>query len=66
VDAAPKLRPDTISDMATLAVFVIGGTVFGAGIGVIVGYFLGRRHGLRAARRGFAVVPPGGGEGVTR
>jgi hypothetical protein len=55
-----------MSDMSTLAVFVIGGTLFGAGIGIIIGYILGKRHGLRAARRGFAVVPTGGGEGVTR
>ena len=51
-----------MSDMATLAVFVIGGTMFGAGIGVVIGYILGKRHGRRAAARGFAVVPQGGGE----
>jgi hypothetical protein len=34
----------------------IGGIAFGLGIGIIVGYFLGRRSRTGAA--GFPVVPP--------
>jgi hypothetical protein len=41
--------------MATLGVFVVGGTLFGVGVGVIIGYLVGKRHGLEAGRRGFPV-----------
>jgi hypothetical protein len=47
--------------MATIGVFVVGGVLFGVGIGTIVGYLLGRRHGLHAARRGFPVDSPSAG-----
>jgi hypothetical protein len=38
-----------------LAVVLIS---FGLGIGIIIGYFLGRRTTARENREGFAVLPP--------
>ena len=43
--------------MATFLVLVGGGALFGFGIGVIIGYVTGKRHGLRASRQGFPVGP---------
>lgn len=45
--------------MATIAVFLAGGIAFGGGLGFILGYFTGKRHGLRAARPGFPVETRG-------
>ena len=38
-----------------VAVVLIG---FGVGLGVIIGYALGRRARARESREGFAVLPP--------
>jgi hypothetical protein len=41
--------------MMTLLIFAGGGTAFGLGIGVILGYFLGRRSRGREQQRGFPI-----------
>ena len=45
-----------------IIVFVVLGGAFGLGIGVIIGYMLGERAGVRKAQRGFPITqvnPPG-------
>jgi hypothetical protein len=45
--------------MATLTIFAVGGTLFGGGIGFILGYFTGKRHGRRGAlQQGFPLRGP--------
>jgi hypothetical protein len=44
--------------MLTILVFLVAGAVIGVGVGFTLGYYTGKRHGLRAAQRGFPVSPP--------
>jgi hypothetical protein len=46
--------------LETFGIFTVGGTLFGFGIGVIVSYVVGKRHGLRAGRKGFPIEPTRG------
>src|SRR4051794_7249007 len=41
--------------MVTIWIFLVGGIAFGFGLGVILGYFLGRRNATKGIARGFEV-----------
>ena len=43
--------------MITVIIMLIGGTGFGLGLGIIIGYWLGKRSRASEQRAGFPVAP---------
>jgi hypothetical protein len=58
------VAPEAITEMNQVSLMALlilagGGTAFGLGIGIIIGYWLGRRSRGREQQAGFPVEPRG-------